>query len=130
MTKVIYLASAIDQGTDTHKDWARASLLRVSCAVFDPSAGWRVPRDTSPSPVLQAANLALLEECDGLLALLTPTVLTIGVILEIQHAQLHGIPTAIYAPDLKPSWTLAYLRLETHSNMDHAIDSLTKEMSQ
>jgi len=129
MTAVIYLASSIDQGTEYTKEKAREALLKASCAVFDPAGGWGVPASGDPSPALQEANLALLRECDGLFAILNPTTLTIGVIIEIQEAKLHGIPTVVYAPGIRTSWSLAYLGLDPHQTLPTAIAALKKGTS-
>ena len=128
MTPVVYLASPIDQGTDSGKDKAREALLDRGCAVFDPSAGWTVPKWGEPSRGLQNGNIALLRKCDGVLAILNPRILTIGVVLEIQDALLSGLAVSVYAPEVKPSWSLAYLDLYPHNDLDFAIDMLIEDI--
>jgi nucleoside 2-deoxyribosyltransferase len=123
MTPVVYLASPIDQGNMAAlREEAKAGLLLQGCAVFDPAAGWSVPARAEPSPALQAANMRLLTECDAVLALLDPTILTVGVTLELNAA--HGKPTHVWAPNLRPSWSLAYLGVTIHKYLDDAIKEL------
>jgi hypothetical protein len=128
MTNVIYLASPIDQGRDGTKETARDVLHTYDCAVFDPGAGWTVPRNGKPNRVLQAANIALLRECDGILAILNPAILTIGVILELIEADIRGMARCVYAPDLKPSWALALLGIPVYSNLEDAVQYLKQEL--
>jgi nucleoside 2-deoxyribosyltransferase len=129
-TPVIYLASPIDQGrTDRYRSRAKEGLGSRGCAVYDPAGGWTVPKVGRPSPRLQKANMAALANCDGLLAILDPGVLTIGVTLEIHLATTLGIPTEVWGPDLHPSWSLAYLGLEPHTEIHYALDSLTRRIT-
>lgn len=128
-TPVIYLAGAIDQGEagDTRRK-AKEALLAHGNAIFDPSGGWSVPTYGKPSGSLQAANFALLDRCDGLFAILTPDIMTVGTILEIHHAIDYGIPTVIYGPALKPSWALAFLDLTPHPYLSEAIADLNGQI--
>jgi len=130
MTPVIYLASPIDQGSDSGKEKAREVLLSRSCAVFDPAAGWTVPKTGEPSSRLQHGNMALLRQCDGILAILSPKILTIGVVLEIQEMLMMGKPISIYAPQIRPSWSLAYLGIQPQQDLEQAIDQLIGGMTQ
>jgi nucleoside 2-deoxyribosyltransferase len=128
MTQIIYLASPIDQGnTNALRDKAKHELLVAGAVVFDPSAGWVVSKIAQPTPALQHANTAVLRYCSGVLAILDPEILTVGVILEIQEAQAGGTPVVIYAPRLKPSWSLAYLGIEVHTDLYEAIELLIGE---
>jgi hypothetical protein len=128
MTQLIYLASPIDQGnTATLKDGAKRHLLSEGAAVFDPSAGWTVSQLAEPTPALQYANIAVLRHCGGLFAILKPDVLTVGVILEIEEAIDNLIPVVVYAPDLKPSWSLSYLGVDVCTNLNEAIDKMMGE---
>lgn len=121
MTKTIYLATSIDQGLEDSRGKAKEALLRASFAVFDPAEGWDVPSGGNPTGALQRGNLALLGESDGLLAILNPGVLTVGVVIEIMKAVNWQIPTVVYAPNMKPSWSLAYLGVTHYQNLDAAI---------
>jgi nucleoside 2-deoxyribosyltransferase len=124
----IYLASPIDQGrTSAEKTRAFDYLLSRGCAVFDPGAGWSVPPTGVPNPSLQKGNLSLLRACDGVLAILKPDLLTIGVVMEIEEAIHMGIPVQVYGPELRPSWSLAYLGLKPHGELIAAVHSLWKE---
>ena len=129
MTPVIYLASPIDQGTDDSKEKAREVLLRRSCAVFDPSAGWTVPAGGKPSPALQKGNMALLRQCDAMLAILNPKIMTLGVVLELEEMINMGKPVTIYAPDIRPSWSLAYLGIQPSQDLTTAINQLVEGLT-
>lgn len=129
MTPVIYLASPIDQGNasddkKTAHEWLRGS----NCAVFDPSSAWSVSKSSKPNPALQRGNMALLRQCHGVLAIVKPDVLTIGVVLEIQEAVEVGIPVQVCGRGLQPSWSLAYLGLEVHYSVQEAIKALLTEV--
>lgn len=129
MTPVIYLASPIDQGdAGNTQQIAQHQLLDRGCAVFNPAAGWAVPRYAEPSKKLQNGNLALLRQCDGLLAILKPDILTIGVIIEIMEAYALGMPVSIYGHGVKPSWSLAQMGYRVHYDLDIAIDELVGGM--
>ena len=111
------------------KQSAQEWLLGHNCAVFDPAAGWTVPKYGKPNPALQRGNVALLRQCDGMLAILRPDILTIGVILEIEEALNMGIPVKIYGEGLRPSWSLAYLGVAVHDSLSTAITDLLAEVS-
>lgn len=129
MTPVIYLASPIDQGfAGETRRIAKGVLLESGCAVFDPAAGWDVPKQATPNKSLQDGNLALLRKCDGMLAILKPDILTIGVILEIVEAHNMGMPISVYGYGLQPSWSLAHLGYRVHDDIEQAIDELVGGM--
>lgn len=125
MTPVIYLASPIDQGdASSIQKIAQHQLIDSGCAVFNPAAGWTVPKWAEPSNRLQNGNIALLRQCNGLLAILKPDVLTIGVIMEIMEAHAIGVPVSIYGHGVKPSWSLAQMGYRVHDDLETAIDEL------
>jgi len=122
-TPVVYLAAAIDQGQPANlAAQAKQLLLATGHAVFDPAAGWNVPTNPTPSPTLQRANFALLGQCDGLLAILTLDIMTVGTILEIDYARTRGLAVAVCAPGIRTSWALAYLGITPHNHLRDAIE--------
>ena len=126
MTKTIYLAGPIDQGQAREmRTAARAALFERGRALFDPSMGWAVPYGAVPSPSLQRANVAVLRQCDGLLVYLDPTVMSVGVTIEIVEAVNFGTPVAIWAK-MKPSWALAYLGVPMFDELDDALSELDR----
>ena len=126
---VVYLASPIDQGrTDEYRSRAKEGLGSRGAAIYDPAAGWTVPKIGRPSPRLQKANMAALAQCDGVLAILDPGILTVGVILEIHLATTIGIPVEIWGPELYTSWSLAYLGIQPQTEMHYALDELTRRI--
>jgi hypothetical protein len=125
---ITYLASPIDQGSLADlKARARDLLLARGCAIYDPSRAWTVG-SASPSSGLQAINMAALDRCDGVLAILSPNVMSVGVVAELIHASTHDIPLALWGLDLKPSWSLAYYGIVPHTTLDNAVDSLLEEV--
>ena len=121
-TPVIYLAAAIDQGQPANlAAAAKQLLLATGHVVFDPAAGWSVPTHANPSATLQKANFALLDQCDGLLAILTPDIMTVGTILEIDYARRQGLAVAVCGPQIRASWALAYLGITPHTHLRDAI---------
>lgn len=129
MTPTIYLASPIDQGTlGAVKQHAKDQLLLYGCAVFDPASGWMVPALGTPNRSLQRGNFALMRQCQGVLAILRPDILTIGVILEIEEAINLGMPVVVIGMDLRPSWSLAYLGVPVYTSTEEAIESLLEGM--
>jgi nucleoside 2-deoxyribosyltransferase len=123
-TKTVYLASAIDQGQAwSMRAEAREALLKARHAVYDPAAGWSVPEASVPSPSLQKANLAALRACDGLLVCLDPSILSIGIVIEMMEAINLDVPVVAYGK-LSPSWSLAYLGIDVFTELEDAIAAL------
>lgn len=122
---IVYFASPIDNDTKAtnERPKIKQELVRGGHVVFDPSAGWTVSDKAATHPNLQAANMAVLKYSDALFVYLTP-VFSVGTVLEIVEAQKRGISTVVYAPRIKPSWALAYLRVEPFTDLAEAIDEL------
>lgn len=109
---LVYYAHPIDQGGDDLFYWIPEALNSRGAVVYDPAAAWRVPVINRPRPGLQQANLDVLRRCDGLIACLKRDTMSVGVVLEIQEAINHDIPTLVFGPTLATSWALAYLGVE------------------
>ena len=109
-----YLATPIDlhEHRETieglRDEWTRTAHEMGFSAVYDPSRAWDVKPDATPSESLQQVNLAALQACTALIAILPQGVPTLGVPLEIHMATSLGKPTLVVT-DAKPSWTLAWL---------------------
>lgn len=123
-TPTVYLASSIDQGLDSDKPTAKRMLLSEGLAVFDPGAAWSVPELAVPNRQLQSGNLAMLREVDALFAILNRETLSVGTVLEIYFAKRWNKPVVVYAPTLKPSWSLSYLRVEPVTDLFSVVRSL------
>lgn len=125
MTKTIYLASPIDQGTATTLlETIKTNLHQLGYVTYDPTKAWHTPPEATPNPTIQTANLAVLEQTNLLLAILKPQTLTIGVTIELIHAHQNNIPTVVLAPGLKPSWALAYLELHPHQTIEETMQDI------
>lgn len=118
---IVYLASPIDHNDrDAGIQQARERVVHHAYnrghAVFDPSTAWKVGTDATLDATLQEINNQAIKQADLVVALLHPSVLSIGTVLEIQQAVWHRKPVAvvpILAPDQapRPSWALASLGL-------------------
>lgn len=107
-----YLATPIDLHTDSEvpnlrKEWTRIAHEMGFAAVYDPASAWDIGPEATPTDSLQQVNLAALQACDALIAILPSGVPTLGVPLEIHMATSMGKPTLVVGVD-KPSWTLAW----------------------
>lgn len=116
---LIYYAHPIDQhkGPDTTRA-VPETLKTRGAVIYDPATAWALPITSRPSPGLQRANLAVLRNCDGLIACIRRDVMSIGVTLEIVEALNHDIPTLVYAAGFSSSWALSYLGAETTDHLD------------
>lgn len=128
-TPTVYLASSIDQGLEDAKPQAKNMLLSEGFAVFDPGAGWDVPGLAVPNKSLQAGNLAMLREVDALFAILNRQTLSVGVVLEIYFAKRWNLPVVVYAPTLKPSWSLSYLKVDPVPDLFFAVRELKGQLA-
>lgn len=107
--RTLYIAHPIDQG-QIQVGEVFALAHRMGVATYNPAAAWDCPHTATPSPGLQTANLAVLRNCDGLVACIDPNVMSIGVTLEIVEATNHDIPVLVWGR-IRPSWALAYLHV-------------------
>lgn len=108
-----YLATPIDlhEHRETieglRREWTDTAIKMGFSAVYDPSKAWTLDIKAKPSESLQQVNLAALQACTALIAILPEGVPTLGVPLEIHMATSLGKPTLVVT-DAKPSWTLAW----------------------
>lgn len=108
-----YLATPIDLHghreaiEGLRKEWTDTAIEMGFSAVYDPSKAWTLDIEAKPSESLQQVNLAALQACTALIAILPEGVPTLGVPLEIHMATSLGKPTLVVT-DAKPSWTLAW----------------------
>lgn len=97
---IVYLAGPIDFVTGSKvnklKDEVKAHFKEQECVwVYDPAGAWNAPSDLVPDEFVHWANLMVLEQADIVIAVLTKGVLTVGTILEIQHAHDNEIPVVV-----------------------------------
>lgn len=97
---IIYLAAPIDfdSGSEISKvkhDVKKHFSNREGVWVYDPAGAWCAPADLKPDEYVHWANLKVLADADYMVAVLQRGVLTVGTILEIQHAHDLGIPTVV-----------------------------------
>ena len=97
---IVYLAAPIDfaEGAKVNrvKDEIKKHFSGQECSwVYDPAGAWQAPDDLMPDEFVHWANLRVLEQSDVLFAVLVRGVLTVGTILEVQHAVDHDIPVVV-----------------------------------
>ncbi len=97
---IVYLAGPIDFNTGSKtaeiKDEIKKHFREQECVwVYDPANAWSPPSGLLPEEYVHWANLMVLEQADIVVAVLVKGVLTVGTILEIQHAAEIEIPVVV-----------------------------------
>lgn len=97
---IVYLAAPIDfdKGSKVTKlkDDIKAHFKEQECVwVYDPAGAWQAPANLVPDEFVHWSNLRTLEQVDVVVAVLVKGVLTVGTILEIQHAHDNDIPVIV-----------------------------------
>ena len=106
---IVYLAEPIDHAPRRFGVSVFEWLQVAKCTVYSPRSAWGVVG--APRREIQQVNRAALARSQGLLAIIPDHVPSIGVPMEIYHAQQLGIPIAILCG--QQSWALAiYERIE------------------
>ena len=128
--QTVYLAGPIDFLTDGQrsdacalairlKAEAKKHLLESSYWVFDPADAWSAGAGSAPTELVQDINMDAVEKCDIMVAVLVRGVLSVGTVLEIQHAA-SMIPSkkVVVIGDLGTnSVAMAYLGVEPKPNI-------------
>jgi len=117
---IVYLAAPIDFADDGLIEKYKAevfSSFRESAWVYDPSSAWTAPQDFDPDGVVHQANLAVLGKANLVIAVLVRGTLTIGTVLEIQHAVDHNIPVCVLGNIGQNSVALAELEVPIVESM-------------
>lgn len=108
MSRVCYLAEPIDQSD--YGAWKEAVSTAQSVAmqqgwlVYRPATAWRVHKNASVGPEIEAVNRFVLEGSGALVAVLPKGVPSIGVPREIEYAAESLVPTLVISD--YPSWSL------------------------
>lgn len=97
---IVYLAAPIDfdEGAKVNKikNKIKAHFKGQECVwVYDPSGAWNAPDDLVPDEFVHWSNLLVLEQADVVVAVLVRGVLTVGTVLEVQHAHDKQIPVIV-----------------------------------
>lgn len=97
---IVYLAGPIDfnEGAEVTriKVEIKAHFKAQDCVwVFDPASAWQAPSDLVPDEFVHWSNLHVLQQADILFAVLVKGVLTVGTILEIEHAVSLEVPVVV-----------------------------------
>lgn len=127
-TRTVYLAHPIDNGYFYARPVVDA-LVDAGHAVFDPQAAWTMPRQVQPTERVTRSLIALMQECDGVLACLPKHTLTIGTVMEVVYAASIEMPVVVHG-DLSPSWALASLKspVPVIADLNEAVHTLTRLM--
>jgi nucleoside 2-deoxyribosyltransferase len=120
---IVYLAAPIDfdKGSKVTKvkDEIKAYFKQEEGTwVYDPAGAWNAPNDLDPDEFVHWANLLVLEQADVLVAVLVKGVLTVGTILEVQHAVDKGIPVIAIGDIGAHSVGLAALEVEVFESIE------------
>lgn len=132
---IVYMAAPIDfnKGSDVneHKVQIKKYFSKVEGAwVYDPSKAWTAPADLDPDEFVHWANLHVLEQADLLVAVLVKGVLTVGTILEIQHAHDCEIPVVVVGDVGENSVGLKALDIPVFENIGDASEAWLVEIMQ
>jgi len=119
---IVYLAAPIDfdEGAKINriKDEIKKHFKEQECVwVYDPAGAWQAPSDLVPDEFVHWANLRVLEQADLVVAVLVRGVLTIGTVLEIQHAHDLETPVVVVGDVGINSVGLAALEIPTYKSI-------------
>lgn len=119
---IVYLAAPIDfdEGAKVNriKDEIKKHFKEQECVwVYDPAGAWQAPSDLVPDEFVHWANLLVLEQADLVVAVLVKGVLTIGTVLEIQHAHDLETPVVVVGDVGMNSVGLAALEIPTYKSI-------------
>jgi len=119
---IVYLAAPIDfdEGAKVNriKDEIKKHFKEQECVwVYDPAGAWQAPSDLVPDEFVHWANLRVLEQADLVVAVLVKGVLTIGTVLEIQHAHDLETPVVVVGDVGMSSVGLAALEIPTYKSI-------------
>lgn len=117
---IVYLAAPIDFANGKEIARLKAEVkesYKDTAWVYDPSAAWTAPSSLEPDGTVHDANLAVLSRSDIVIAVLVRGVLTVGTVLEIQHAVDHNIPVVVLGDIGQNSVALAELEVPVVASM-------------
>ena len=119
---IVYLAAPIDfdEGAKVNriKDEIKKHFKEQECVwVYDPAGAWQAPSDLVPDEFVHWANLRVLEQADLVIAVLVKGVLTVGTVLEIQHAHDIETPVVVVGDVGMNSVGLAALEIPTYKSI-------------
>ncbi len=119
---IVYLAAPIDfdEGAKVNrvKDSIKKHFREQECVwVYDPAGAWNAPNDLMPDEFVHWSNLLVLEQADVVVAVLVKGVLTVGTILEVQHAHEKEIPVVVIGDIGMNSVGLAALEIPTFESI-------------
>jgi nucleoside 2-deoxyribosyltransferase len=120
---IVYLAAPIDfdEGAKVNKvkNEIKAHFKEQECSwVYDPAGAWQAPSDLVPDEFVHWGNLRVLEQADVLVAVLVRGVLTVGTVLEVQHAVDKEIPVIVIGDIGMNSVGLAALEIPVYESIE------------
>lgn len=126
----IYLAGPIDlsNGDLLTRSWrwfAKEAIKRMECDYYDPSEAY-YPGFADAKAIWEGNQQALVD-CDTVLALLPPSVRTIGTPMEIEHARMIGKPVAVICEDISFQLQGANIPQFDFKDLEIAIEILKAE---
>jgi len=133
---IVYLAGPIDfnsgSAVNEHRHQLKKYFKRWSDVwVYDPSKAWTGADNPKPDQFVHWSNLQVLGQADLLVAVLVRNILTVGTILEIQHAVERNIPVVVVGDVSESSISLAALDVNIVENAagmnDMLIEAIREE---
>ena len=118
---IVYLEAPIDFAGDSKIEKYKAEVygsFKESAWIYDPSSAWTAPQDLDPDGVVHQANLAVLQKANLVIAVLVRGTLTVGTILEIQHAVDANVPVCVLGDIGQNSVALAELEVPVVASMN------------
>lgn len=128
----VYLAHPIDLGrVDDLTVVASDTILSAGLAVFDPASAWSVPAKPTPTTAraVNEADLRAVKFSAGVVAVVSPDLMSFGVPLELRYAARRKRPTVVFTSDaerMSGSLILAALGVPIVQTPDQLTAYLTK----
>ncbi len=128
---IVYLAGPIDFNTGSvvneHRKQIKDYFKRTGKVwVYDPSKAWT--GGPTPDQFVHWGNLQMLNQADLLVAILVRNTLTVGTVLEIQHAVERDIPVIVVGDVSDTSISLAALDVQVYESVAEFDDFYISEI--
>lgn len=128
---IVYLAGPIDFNSNSavneHRHQIKEYFKRFSRVwVYDPSKAWT--GGPTADQFVHWANLQVVEQADLVVAILMRNTLTVGTVLEIQHAREKKIPVLVIGDVGDDSISLAALGVGTYESVAEIDDEWVEDI--
>jgi nucleoside 2-deoxyribosyltransferase len=132
---IVYLAGPIDFNKNSQVSEHRYQITQYfkryrDAWVFDPSKAWSGAERPKPDGFVHWSNLLVLEQADLLVAVLMRDTLTVGTVLEIEHAVELGIPVVVVGDADEDSISLTALGVDVIDNIAEIRDGFVQAIQE